>query len=358
MIKVITAWSRGNARHFESHVPLLWSGLRNQSLGSSNDIHVVFLEGFDKLGNSYLDQLTAVGYQLHDASSVHREKHRVYSNLARFGSYELNCFLRWPIIEELFAGEPIAHFDGDIVFNVAPEALTQRLADTTFVLQGCPALTCVSKKTWWDAFREELALFNRDIRGYSEAAWCERVGWEDSHRLKWAGSRFRKVISSDQDLISHLIHTDRLPQTDPLQILERTNGFILCENPLWWFSQAAGELANTFEWPAYSRIDGVDTVGRQRFAFWHMQGDVCEYLRKLVWLTDALRLRTRIHRSNERSVLHYQSLLTSAIKYLPLPHKHFPKTRLEICQWYFEREDFRKFFDPKIFWKDLTSIRS
>src|SRR5262249_32292468 len=151
------------------------------------------------------------------------------------------------------------HYDGDVVFNEDPDVVANLLHGKTFVLQGCPALTSISDHGWFDQYREQLDRFTNDVRGYSELAWTERDGWETSEREKWAGQRFRRTISSDQDLLSHLIHTDRIVQHKPSVILNDLQSYMLFENPLYLHG-----YDNNLRHAKYERISGIDHIDGKR----------------------------------------------------------------------------------------------
>jgi hypothetical protein len=229
MRHVICCWCDHDPDSFEHHVPVLFSGCRNQCLGFSNGIDLLFLTGYALLTDEYKARLIEVGYTVHDLTSLYSQLELEYPSLRRFGNYEMRCFLRWLVISSYFSGEIIVHFDGDIVLNEDPATMRKLLEGRTFVLQGCPALAAVSDQAWFLQYREQLTIFANDIEGYSANAWKERVGWELSQRGKWAGSRTRNIISSDQDLLSHLIHTDKIVQDTPSRILNDLSTYILFE---------------------------------------------------------------------------------------------------------------------------------
>jgi len=155
MRQVICCWCDGDSDMFEKHVPVYFSGKRNLHLGFSNDIDILFLSGYGLLSEEYKDRLRDIGYKVHDVTTVYRELDSKYSALSQFGNQERNCFLRWLVISSYFPGEPIIHYDADIVFNEDPTIIGKLLNGRTFVLQGCPALTAISDQTWFTQYREQ-----------------------------------------------------------------------------------------------------------------------------------------------------------------------------------------------------------
>src|SRR5215510_3303237 len=144
MRNVICCWCSNNVDGFESHVPLYFSGKRNRKLGFKSTIDTLFFSGHELLNESYKRCLEDVGYRIHDVSGIYRGLAERYSTLDQFGDYEKKCFLRWLVVSSYFPREPIVHYDGDIVFNEDPNAISCLLRGKTFVLQGCPALTAIS----------------------------------------------------------------------------------------------------------------------------------------------------------------------------------------------------------------------
>lgn len=272
---VIPVWVKdGSSSRFEASVPLQFVGRRNRTLGYSTRIDLVFLEGFRDLDGAYRAQLREIGYILHDAGDIYQRHAEKFRALDRFGSFEKYCFLRWLVLADYFKGEKMLHFDGDTVFNECPLSVAQLFAGRNLVLQGCPALAAINSDDWFKQYTEQLIAFSRDVDGYSTQAWVERTGWESSFVTKWAGSRDRRTITSDQDLLSHLIHTGRLVQDDPVAFMRSAPGHVFFENPL-----LIGDLVG--ERPlVYRRVANIDYLNNRRIAIWHMQSEWCRYLAK------------------------------------------------------------------------------
>ena len=297
MKNVVVAWCSTNSEDFETQIPLKFVGKRNQQLGFSNDINVLFIKGYDLLSDDYKKSLSELGYTLHNCSSLFLEFDKKYSQLNRFGDYERNNFLRWLIIEKFFAREKIVHYDGDIVFNEDPAVIAKKIEGKTFILQGCPAFTVISNPSWFDQYKEELNLFTQDIEKYSKKAWEERTGWEVTFKTRWSGSRFREIIWSDQDFLSHLMHTGRIIQ-DPVEKVQLClQDYILFENPLFIhmydenfpFSYHREKGIDFF---SFVRIDGQDCFYKKRVLFWHMQSCFNFYLSKFIFRKKVFKIFT------------------------------------------------------------------
>ena len=322
---VIVVWADKGSSVFERYTPLKFAGERNRRLGYANDFDVVFLYGIDTLDLEYKGNLKALGYRLHDASKPYAAVRARYPGLERFGRFERNCFLRWLVLAECFAGERLIHYDGDVVFNEDPRVLAERISGTTFVFQGCPAWTAISNLDWLAVYKEQLDRFVADVEGYSRDAWAMRQGWEESLISKWAGSRFREIITSDQDLISHLIHTDILPQEAPEEIQSRLREYALFENPLHLHETNPGERF------VYARNKGVDFLNDRRVAIWHMQSYFVVYLKKFL---------------NRKMFLPFRKNAT-----LGNVTRGAGSSRLRVYRQFFEKEDFSQVLNDRVWWE-------
>jgi len=340
MHHVIVAWARSNAEAFEAQIPLEFLARRYRARGYSAQFKVVMLHGQDKFDRRYVDSLANLGFHLEDANGLFSEAHSRFASLDRFGEYETSCFLRWPVLRRLFGSDPLIHYDGDVVLNVAPEEVAARFADTTFVLQGCPAFTVVSTDAWYEEYESELMRFAADIDGYSAHAWRERDGWEKSAEIKWAGQRSRRIVSSDQDLVSHLIHTGRLTQTRKETLLERLSSWMAVENPL--YPDAYYPSANF----SYRRTNQVDTFNSRPLLMWHMQTSFYTYLSR--HLMQAKYLRALADRRLPRDLTGVERFFYRAAARL---NRAGPITRRSVYEAFLEKGDFSEVFTDRRWWK-------
>ena len=343
MRNLICCWCNGDSETFENQVPLSFSGNRNTKLGFDNRIDILFLSGFERLTEAYKEELQDTGYRLHDVGGIYREFANRFSQLDRFGDYEKRCFLRWPIIASYFPGEPIVHYDGDIVFNEDPAVLARLLKHRTFVLQGCPALTVISDEAWFARYQEQLNLFVNDIEGYSQRAWKERSGWEVSEMGKWAGQRNREIISSDQDLLSHLIHTDRILQDAPSEVMRVLQSYTVFENPLYLHYDD-----KTIRNATYKRIAGIDYIDGRRVLLWHMQSDFIRYLSTFVFMKKYVRW-ARMRTSNP---IEKAGIDTRLHSFFIRRLNGKPDTRRSLYKYFFESGDFRDVLTGRTWWQE------
>ncbi|QQR49676.1 hypothetical protein IPF37_02430 [bacterium] len=349
MKNVIVAWCAESEITFERHVPLAFVGRRNRQLGYSNDIAILFLQGLQLLSDAYKTELRTLGFTLYDASSLYQAHAQRYTQLDRFGDYEKKCFLRWLVIRDVFQNQPVIHYDGDIVFNEDPKIIAEKLTGTTFVLQGCPAFTVISDTGWFVQYQAQLDRFVSNIEEYSAQAWQQRVGWEISFKTRWAGSRFRQTITSDQDLISHLIHTRQLVQQSIENVYERLQDYLLFENPLLinfyddcfpykYFRK------NGIDYFSYSREDAQHQRYTKRILFWHMQSCFNFYLAKYL-----LRKKIIMPLGRLSLDLENQTREGRVNRFLKRYVQH--DRRLSVYEYFFEKHDFSGVFSDKIWWK-------
>lgn len=344
MRNVIVCWVY-NVSSFEDWVPLCFMGERNLKMGFKNDFDILFLEGYELLPENYKSYLKGLGFSLHDVNHQYSDFNRNYKTLNRFTDYEKKCFLRWLVIQQYFTGEGIMHYDGDVLFNEDPGVLQRGLKGMTFVLQGCPALTCISDPAWFFDYQKQFAYFASDIERYSKDAWVKRDGWEKSEREKWAGSRFRHIISHDQDLISHLIHTDQIIQNKPEEVLGIMRFHIFFDNPLYIHNCYSNDKELPFK---YEREDGIDYLNGKRVAFWHMQGNFSHYLYKFLHRKEYFKFlfHSKLKNSLEkRDLEHYLSSVIVRFS------KHNYNLRLRVYKYFFEENNFGEVFSDKIWWK-------
>lgn len=366
MRNVVVAWNRFDSQQFENLIPLRFMGTRSARLDFKAKIDLLFLDGLDLLQGEYRRTLEELGYEIHDLTGGFLRLSEKYTTLDMFGEYEKRCFLRWLLISEYFPGESIIHYDADMVLNEDPVVLCEKVRGKTFVLQGCPALTCISDANWFSEYKNHLDQFAGDIDGYSRDAWSEREGWERSEQDKWAGQRDRTIIASDQDLISHLIHTDRLPQSKPSEVLACLNGYILFENPLYIHAYNPWCAALPFR---YKRVHGIDYINEERVAVWHMQSDFCNYIGKY-WNSNQLRKLLKVRLPNDlefKDILVPRSAAHSSLQSgnhnrsnsetLNLVFRILNKikgrqSRLKIYQEVFDKNDFGPLLNDMVWWKE------
>lgn len=299
---------------FEQLVPLEFMVRRLRRIGSQTRPKVLFLAGLERVSSDYVLRLTSLGLDIIDVSAEYEAVARRFQVLDRFGDYEKRCFLRWLLLRSQLPlkgdERQIFHIDGDVLFNVPPEQLMQELRGKTIVIQGCPAFTSIADYSWFDSYERELALFAHDVEGYSQRAWEERDGLYESHRLRWSGTWSRQTISSDQDLISYLIHSQKLPQDDPRTLA--ASAYYFTENPMYLQNHAelqVGKRASLRFWcegPS-SFVEGKEIV------FWHFQSDFSHYARTACALRRAhLPVRVPNHLEHPSSAF-TRHLLTSRL---------------------------------------------
>ena len=352
MKNIIVAWCNTNEIDFENFVPLNFVGQRNLKLGYSNDIHILFLQGLDRLSDKYKKSLSDLGFTIQDCSKIYNEVAKKYYQFDQWNnSYRKNTLLKWVVVGRFLNGENVVHYDGDIVFNEDPKVIAQKLEGKTFVLQGCPAFTVISNHEWFNQYEEHLGLFANDMEGYCNKAWEERKGWEITFKMRWAGSRFSKIFLHDQDLISHLIHTGRMVQDSVEDISLALWDYITFENPLFIHMYDDNFpyryiRENNVDYFLCKREDAQDCFYKKRVLFWHMQSCFNFYLAKyilrkrLFWMLPMGRLPLYLESRGLEDFINKK-----ANRFL----NH--AARLNVYKYFFEKSDFSGVMSNRTWWK-------
>ena len=340
MRNVICVWNNGHGE-FEKNIPLEFIAKRNEMLGFNSEVDVVVLSGFDKFKPGYKENLLRLKFRLIDCTKLYEEAKGKNYTLARFGDYELKCFLRWIVLHEYFNNEPLIHYDGDVVFNENPDLISRLLAGKTFILQGCPAFTCIGDpQGWHEAYSSALEKFIYDIESYSIDAWRKREGWEQSEKEKWAGQRFRKIISSDQDFISHLIHTEQIKQDSPKAITDILTDYTMFENPLFISSYHPWNYTNC----SYSRVNGIDFINSKKVFFWHMQTQFANYLSKFMLM------RSILHCADHKVMYEAKANYDFINVFADILKRVVTYSRLDVYKNFFDSADFSTVFRNEVWW--------
>jgi len=353
MKNIIMAWSFGDEKIFEEKVPLKFSGKRNNQLGFGNDFEVLFLTGYKLLSDSYIKELSDLGYRLHDVENIYVEYDKKYGKLTRFGDYEKKCFLRWLVINQYFPGEKIVHYDGDIVFNESP-AVIQKLAwGKTVVFHGSPSVTAISDIGWFQTYQQELDLFVANIEDYSRAAWAERTGWEVTAKTRWAAPRYREIITSDQDFLAHLVHTGRIKQDSIEEISLLFDDYIISSNPL--FVHLYNEnipfqyiRENNIDYVSYKRSDdGNCPVIKKKILYWHMQSCFNFYAGKYIFRKKYINFLPFSRICLRDPVRRWEDILNKRVSRFT-GHN----SRLSVYNYFFKDHDFSGLMNDKVWWRE------
>jgi hypothetical protein len=339
MTIVSFVWANAGERAFEERFGLSLVGRRYRRLGfTGGSIELVFLSGLENLSRAYRDELESLAFVVRDAGSAFVRAELAVPGLADLSLTHRRWFLRWLVARELYGDEPIVHLDADVVLNEDPAIVERLAAGLTFILQGCPAFAAVSDAGWYDEYESALRVFAADRDAYSERAWAEREGAEESERARWAG-RLSGQIEHDQDLLSHLVHTRRLRQQPVPDVLAAFDGYLLFENPLHL------DTALDMRPFTYVREGGVDYLEhghrRGRPLLWHFQTSAARYLAKSLALAryaGGLPFgRVRLDLTTER--------LDRLARRVPIP------TRRELYRLVFEGGDLGPAFVGRRWWR-------
>ncbi len=269
-------WSSDREDLFEQAVPVLWHGEHLLKNGWGNPITLCFLNGLESLSSGYREYLVRLGYRVLDCAPLTTEFLKRYPRIRKLSINSRFWFLRWNVLQRLAAervARTVLHLDGDVVLLVDPNQILRDVEGSTFMLQGCPALTVISDPDWFSIWEEELALLLEDRVSYLKKAHAEKVhprrpGREYCNVCTYSGNHFE-----DQEMLQYLIAAGRLPQALSAEIFD--SPFYWMQNPLlpgdWHEEQAAGAHRLVVE------KDGYSLVGDKRVALYHFQTDFAKY---------------------------------------------------------------------------------
>lgn len=245
------------------------------------------------------------------------------------------AFMRWLLIERLFAGTPVLCYDGDILHNVPLDSLSQAFRGVTRTATST-AFAAISNPDWFKAWSDGLRRLEQDpaqasgrpLAGRAEGvrpvslgslardfrnqartaidtafASMSSAGWFKgrSRRLRHLerdrkaaiGRRFAGLAgaqafeaSPEEYFAKFLIESGALPQDE----LDETFPFWIVPQPhllprLYNFVET--RTLNRIAKPmSYRRIDGTDMINGKPPAFWHMQKPFMSQLSMLALLAE------------------------------------------------------------------------
>ena len=266
-------WATKDEIQFEQTVPLLWHGEFMARQGWKNNIKIGFMEGISRLSTSYLKDLERVGYEVFDCSSPVKRLLEEYPQLNKYDTTNKYWFLRWNVLDLLARDIPsddtIVHLDADVVLLADPKEIYKDVKGKTFVLQGCPVLTAISEKKWFEVWRTELKTFLEAPEAYQrEALKIKEEPIKDPraycNTLAYGPGRFH-----DQDMLEYLISAGKLPQAKSKEVFDSKLYWI--QNPL-----LPGEWHKEQCEDSEKRVvvqQGKFFVGEKQIPFYHFQSD-------------------------------------------------------------------------------------
>jgi hypothetical protein len=252
---VSTAWIPATLEEFELET-CLGLHVEHARAAAAHPLTVLVMEGFGKITPRYAEYLAAGHVMLVDASAATEALAARLPGLAAIASrYDVLCFLRWPLIREMLAGEPFLHLDLDLFFQRPFAEVAALFAGRTCHF-GSPCLVAVADLAWLDAYCEAIEAVARD-RDALEAA----IGYQ--------GHRRRARIASDQDLLRGLEQAGRLGAPGAA-LLRRDHAVFV--NPL---TPPRPPGASPI---VAARRDGMDLFDGKPVLFWHLQNSFADYL--------------------------------------------------------------------------------
>jgi len=258
----------------------------------SEEKMVLLINDADKLCPDYKELCDFLGVEIVNVAGMKSRVANTYPQLALYSNFEANCFMRWLFIEEYLkkAAQPIKDVlivDGDILFLIKPEYLINAFTGTTFVLQGCPALTFLSEPLeWLDKYVNNLSYFVQNIEPFSQQLWDNKES--KASQVPEPGDFSRNPLASDQDLISALIINRLLPQDDITEIRKR-NRIYMAENPLYMFHYYQQNSRRSFTFQ--KEPSGEITINGDCISHLHFQTSFTDYCCRALYSKPNLPIR-------------------------------------------------------------------
>ncbi|MCC7271982.1 MAG: hypothetical protein IT561_04885 [Alphaproteobacteria bacterium] len=260
--------------------------LRRRGLARDATLEIVLLGDVDALAPATLEALAAAPCRVHRAQPVYdRLIARFPRLLGRAGGPYATFgfgFLRWLVIAELFAGEPVLCYDGDIIHNVPLGDLGRACAGlTTTATSTCFA--AISDPAWFAAWEAALTALDADADGFMRGRGAP---------LAAAGCDIRR---SPEEMLAKLLIEDGTLRQDPLPA---DFPYWIVPQPhflprLYAFVRTRGAPAAVPAPMRYARTtQGVDTLNGRPVAFWHLQKP---FLNQLSCLLAFRELRPDLH---------------------------------------------------------------
>ena len=257
----------------DRNIGLLMSAkIRQVSAAPTRDIEVLVIRGFEHISEDARRRLAKMRYRVVDASGVlaavkQRYPYANETRVWRGDGFHEACFLRWLVLEEYFAGEPVLAMDGDMVWRVDPFVFFDAwMAGGSTLCFGAPCFAFVRDRSWYETYRSGL----------------ERLARDPGFGGDFAKDHF-KGLYHDQALLQYLQQSGELAD-DRANLTGHgfADRYFMTVNPL-GIRPAAGEGPLSFE-----QTGTEDRIGGKLVPYWHMQTRFARYL----WAVRAFPLLT------------------------------------------------------------------
>lgn len=271
----VMVFAAGDDAQFERVMPLEFQGRYLKERGWVNPITIVFMAGFDRLSDAYVQRLRDLGYTVMNEQAAMDAVRARYARISTLSPYFAFTYLRWLLLADLVArgkaAFPHALLDGDLLMTADPAQVFADVAGKTFLLQGCPCFTAIGDMGWYAAYEAELDKFTKDPVRYGADAESVRANPARADRDYCNASVFELPFRHEQDFQQYLIAKGLLPQDRTETALG--NHYYWIQNPLFpsaWAAEQSdrGELT----WR-----DGQLWNGDRAVPFVHFQNDFADY---------------------------------------------------------------------------------
>jgi hypothetical protein len=168
--------------------------------------------------------------------------------------------------------------DTDVVLMADPRELRRDVDGKTFVLEGNPHFTVLSRADWFDIYRRELNTFLQHQADYVAIALRAKENPLRPDRSFCNVCAYERGRFADQDFIEYLIASGRLPQARTEEVFD--SRYYWVQNPLLpgeWFEEQCGLAERQIIEKGTQSF-----VGGKQLAFYHFQSAFVDYCAR--WL--------------------------------------------------------------------------
>ncbi len=260
---------------------------------NDEEVDVLCLHGYEFFPPADVARLRERNFLLRDASSLYHAIARRYRNLrGLYPNHFYECFLRWIVLKEFYAGAPILAWDADIFFNEKLSRIHAEFAGSTMTCSST-CFAALHDPGWLAAYEQQLNAFERGPDAYLAAAYTKLAERKRSDPRQFdhcffggltlaaleSREAWHKLFAStpEEMFVDFLVREGVLPHHQARARCE----YLLCPQPLllpqlaWVHPMGAGlptECASPAPAAGFEYLNGRYLFNGRPLAFLHFQG--------------------------------------------------------------------------------------
>ncbi|HEY0967490.1 MAG TPA: hypothetical protein VGD88_08880 [Opitutaceae bacterium] len=265
------------------------------ALSGFNDetVDVLCLHGFEFIPEADRAVMQQRGFLVQDVSALYHSIAGRFPTLRRLHpNHFFECFLRWLVLKEFYAGAPIIAWDADIFLNDKLSRLHAAFAGSTFT-SSSTCFAALHDATWLDTYERQLVAYESEPKAYRDGIFNQLKICRQNTPEQFETSFFGPIIARTLDdraawdqlfdgtpeemFVDHLVRTATLPHH-----LGRPWGdYVICPQPMllpqlaWHHPFGAGlpqQNRSKSSSPGLSYVEGRYAYNGRPLAFIHFQG--------------------------------------------------------------------------------------